>query len=146
MSNTGIVRIYNNTSFPVLVVDPEPLAGGPWEIPAGHNIKLGRVAPWCSNAGDVRTKAIKIHAQFSAIGGLPPGITQADIDGAYLFQNTEAGSPFLNRICWQLATKPLHWNQVLDCGEGPSSWVNVAIGDDGETYSVVANAVQGQNG
>lgn len=146
MWNTGIVRIYNNTSLAVVVADPEPLAGGPWEIPAGHNIKLGRVVPWCSNTEDVRTKAIIIGAQFTVIGSLPPGITQADIDGAYLFQNTDDGSGLLNRICWQLRTDPLQWDQVMDCGEGPSSWVNVSIGDEGETYSVVANAVQGQNG
>jgi hypothetical protein len=141
MRFTGIATLYNNTSLPLAVVDRELFAPPKNPIPSGHNEKLDWNAPWCQNSYDVVDHAIRVAAQFTIFGEVPPGYTTADFQGIYLFLNTEVGSPLYDRVCWAPRVLPFEWDTVMECGEGPSGWVNIAIGDSGENYSVVANAV-----
>lgn len=129
MWNTGISRVYNNTGVELnwndLETDNNFFGERSGQIPGGQNGKIAVVAPWCSNSHDISTKAI----QFSTDpGGAEFYVFQSTADSQVYYVSAEHGGASL-------------WSGKRWCGEGPSSYVNLSIGLNGDGYEVSAQAV-----
>jgi hypothetical protein len=129
MWNTGISTVYNNAAVELnwndLETDNEWFGAREGQIPGGHNGKIAVVAPWCSNSYEIITKAIGFATDP---GGFQFYVFQNYIDNQiyYVPAQTEGASLWASKI----------W-----CGEGPSSYVNLTIGLQGEDFHISANAV-----
>jgi hypothetical protein len=119
--NTGLNRLRNSTSSPLLFLDLEDPTWAAVLNP-GSTLVSGPIFPWCENSLEVKRKSFRIHRGRNTSAPIILHMFQSYRDDTCYF--TRGGSTV--------------WSSRKDMGEGPSSYLDVTINSN-EIPSAVAS-------
>jgi hypothetical protein len=111
MWNTGLNKLFNNTSGSIFFIDQEDRSVS-FTLPSAGVLSYGPVFPWCDNSLEVTNKAFRVHRGTDETGPLL----------FFMFQY------YRDDICYFIPGPLSVWASRVTLGEGPSSYLNVSIG------------------